>query len=318
MSGEQDIDDDGGDTGDDGVPGLPGEVTEADEMAVFNEMAASRASGKSLVSATGLAPVVEASATAVEEKPVVETDGKPVVDPVLDSEGKPVTAAPVVEKPVVGADGKPVVEPVAEVVEAPAPVDLLAPLDLAGFLKDAGEMDVSPDDATEAEKSTVAKFAKDFPSVLKTQLALANVVDKRNAARAARFEPMFADWNRNRLLDAIEATGLEGARDLASNPGFSAWLGKQPAAVQALGQTGDVANNAKLLTLFRDDAKPAVRSAGERRAALEVVKAGGSGARRPASLAAAAPVASGAGEMSDDEADAEFARLAEERRKAGK
>jgi hypothetical protein len=309
-----------------------GEIDGDEEDALFDQMATDRAAGASLSKTAGLAEPgaagegegdepgagADAQAKADADKAKAEADkAKAEADAAS-------AAAADADKGKAEADAKAKEDAEAKAkAEASTDAAAGAEADLeAEFMKALGETDISPDDATEAEKMNVARFAELYPSVHKRVMLTAKFMEQRHAAQLQalrdEFAPVVRAYGRERLLDQIDGEGegrMVGARQLANDPGFHAWLEKQSQEVKALGQTPDPANNLKLLQAFASSkAKGGGRTRAERDAALDVARGSATTTRRPANLQV--PVrASVAAEIDEDEADAEFNRLAAERGK---
>jgi hypothetical protein len=183
----------------------------------------------------------------------------------------------------------------------------------------------------DAEYPGVAK-RMDMVAALAFEMATKQVMAKL-APELQYVQQQRATATREAILSEIDGEGtgkVAGAREMADSQQFAQWFGKQPAAIQALGRSAAVADASKLLNLFASETK--YQPGGQRvaaaagsgrtpeaaRAALATAKAGGGAARTPESVGRVLSQAGGTNTfvMDEEDADAEFNRLAAERARA--
>ena len=165
---------------------------------------------------------------------------------------------------------------------------------------------------------TFKDLAKDYPAITTAMVA---IVARLTAPLRAQYEAQQYAAGRERILGEIEAE-LPGARALADSSEFAAWYGAQPAGVQQLGQSPVASDACKLLKLYlAENPQAARRAAGPgsgdemKRRRLAVLAAGSGGGSGAAPRGGRAIERAGVSEFVDeDEAEAEFERLAAERR----
>jgi len=233
-----------------------------------------------------------------------KADGKPGDGEGAPADGKPGEGA---------ADGKP------GEGAADGGTDLTG--DVAGLrdllVDEMGDLEVAA--AEDGDPAVTFKdLAKDYPAITTAMVA---IVARLTAPLRAQYEAQQYAAGRERILGEIEAE-LPGARALADSSEFAAWYGAQPAGVQQLGQSPAASDACKLLKLYlAENPQAARRAAGPgsgdemKRRRLAVLAAGSGGGSGAAPRGGRAIERAGVSEFVDeDEAEAEFERLAAERR----
>jgi hypothetical protein len=208
-------------------------------------------------------------------------------------------------------------------------------------MADLGDAVIEPaSDDGKTAALTLKDFDAEYPGVAKRMdmvAALAyEMATKQVMAKLAPdlqyVQQQRATATRDAILSEIDGEGtgkVAGAREMADSPQFAQWFGKQPATIQSLGRSAAVADAAKLLNLFAEETK--YQPGGQRRAAagsgrtadgarvaLATAKAGGGAARAPEMVGRVLSQSGGANTfvMDEEDADAEFNRLASERARA--
>jgi len=231
-------------------------------------------------------------------------DGKPGEGEGAPADGKPGEGA---------ADGKPGEGAAAGGTDLTGDVAGLRDL----LVEEMGDLEVAA--AEDGDPAVTFKdLAKDYPAITTAMVA---IVARLTAPLRAQYEAQQYAAGRERILGEIEAE-LPGARALADSSEFAAWYGAQPAGVQQLGQSPAASDACKLLKLYlAENPQAARRAAGPgsgdemKRRRLAVLAAGSGGGSGAAPRGGRAIERAGVSEFVDeDEAEAEFERLAAERR----
>ncbi len=202
-----------------------------------------------------------------------------------------------------------------------------------------GDMVIEPaseDGSTAA--LTLKEFDKQYPGVSKRidlvaslafQMATKQVMEQLGP-EMQYVKGQRAAQGRESLLREIDGEGAEqvaGARAMVESTEFADWYKAQPAAIQQLGQSPNKAEAVRLLRFFKSDTGYKGKDAGatgggrgrtdvERKGLLDAARAGGGGtSRKPAALGQVHSTSGGQNTFSidEDEADAEFNRLAAEK-----
>lgn len=209
---------------------------------------------------------------------------------------------------------------------------------LRGEMESLGDLVVEPAgtdaDGKDQPAITLKDFSANYPGVMKVVLtAIAMAANKgqsvRSSAEFRYVQERMAAEHRDSLLNQIDGDGdgkVAGAREIADSPKFAQWYGQQPAAIQQLGQSSKTADAVKLLRLFCVDtgfkpskaaaAQGGSRSEAERKELLSAARAGGTGGGRKPAAIGEVHSRNGGQEtftINEDDADAEFNRLAAER-----
>lgn len=326
-------------------------ITEDQEDSIFEEVADGRTAGKSLREMSAEKPaggdgvaaaaVEKAAAGVVDEAAAGAGAGGEAAgvagDAGAQAGAEAAVAAAVADTKAGASAGK-----AAEVV-APEVVSELNPAGAEAFVGEfrktlgtLGDMVIEPasEDGTRAAL-TLKEFDEQYPGVSKRidlvaslafQMATKRVMEQLgpelNYVKGQR-----AAEGRESLLREIDGEGVNqvaGARAVVASSEFADWYKKQPAAIQQLGQSSDATQAVRLLRFFQSDtgfkAKGGGvgrggRTDGERQGLLDVAKAGGGAGRKPAALGQV--LGSSGGQQTftidEDEADAEFNRLAAEK-----
>ena len=233
-----------------------------------------------------------------------KADGKPGDGEGAPADGKPGEGA---------ADGKPGEGAAAGGTDLTGDVAGLRDL----LVEEMGDLEVAA--AEDGDPAVTFKdLAKDYPAITTAMVA---IVARLTAPLRAQYEAQQYAAGRERILGEIEAE-LPGARALADSSEFAAWYGAQPAGVQQLGQSPAASDACKLLKLYlAENPQAARRAAGPgsgdemKRRRLAVLAAGSGGGSGAAPRGGRAIERAGVSEFVDeDEAEAEFERLAAERR----
>ncbi|MDD5708616.1 MAG: hypothetical protein PHR35_22085, partial [Kiritimatiellae bacterium] len=189
------------------------------------------------------------------------------------------------------------------------------------LLADLGDLEIEPEDKANNQGATTFKdLAKDYPAITNAIVAIA---ERMTAPLRAYVDEQRYRTHREELLGALDGTGegqVPGARTIADSPGFNAWYGEQPAAIQQLGASPERKDAARLIRFYlAEHPEAAPQGAGVNKGADDAAKrlrlgiiAAGSGGG--AARAAADDGLLGDGQfISEEEAGVEFERLAKER-----
>jgi len=211
-------------------------------------------------------------------------------------------------------------------------------------MADLGDAVIEPASADgKTPALTLKDFDAEYPGVAKRMDMAAALAFEMATKRVKQFMAKVAPElqyvqqyramaTRDALLSEIDGEGtgkVAGAREMADSEQFAQWFGKQSAAIQALGRSAAVADASKLLNLFAAETKyqpggqrrvaaGSGRTAEGARVALATAKAGGGAARAPEMVGRVLSQSGGANTfvMDEEDADAEFNRLASERARA--